>query len=119
MCFRYASDCRTAPCGSDFPLPEPGLDEDEYLGCVLYALDCRTAPCGSDFPLPELGLDEDEYLSIMLCASDCGLYLVIVSSHHQDWGFGGMAGDGAEPEVQTGMFVAQTNVPQQQVHCPV
>ena len=33
-----------------------------------------------------------------------------------DGSFGRVAGDGAEPEVEAGVLVAQANVPQQQVH---
>ena len=43
-------------------------------------------------------------------------YLIDVRADDDDGCLGGVAGDGAEPEVEAGVLVAQANVPQQQVH---
>ena len=33
----------------------------------------------------------------------------------EDWGMGGMHSNAVQPELKAGVFVAQTNIPQQQV----
>ena len=43
-------------------------------------------------------------------------YLIDVRADDDDGSFGCVAGDGAEPEIEAGVLVAQANVPQQQVH---
>ena len=55
------------------------------------------------------------YIIYIFGAVAHGTYFVGVCAHDEYGRLGAVTGDGAEPKVEAGVFVAQANVPQQHV----